>query len=69
MNFLVIMLRGDDGNIFFSGAQFAFSIYDFEGKEEVDAFYLGDVLRALNLNPTLEMIEKLGGQKIKSKFY
>ena len=50
-----------------SGAQFAFSIYDFEGKDEVDAFYLGDVLRALNLNPTLQMVEKLGGQKIKSK--
>ncbi|XP_037091616.1 myosin light chain 1-like isoform X1 [Pollicipes pollicipes] len=48
-------------------AQFAFSIYDFEGKEEVDAYYLGDVLRALNLNPTLEMIEKLGGQKIKKQ--
>ncbi|XP_037092037.1 myosin light chain 1-like isoform X4 [Pollicipes pollicipes] len=54
-------------NVTFAGAQFAFSIYDFEGKEEVDAYYLGDVLRALNLNPTLEMIEKLGGQKIKKQ--
>lgn len=46
-------------------AKFAFSIYDFDGKDEIDAYYLGDLLRALNLNPTLMMIEKLGGQKQK----
>ncbi len=27
----------------------------------MDAFYLGDALRALNLNPTMKMVEKLGG--------
>nr|WBB44927.1 myosin essential light chain [Chrysogorgia stellata] len=41
--------------------KFAFSIYDFDGNETMDAFYLGDCLRALNLNPTLGLIEKMGG--------
>ena len=46
-------------------ARFAFDIYDFEGKARMDLFYLGDCLRGLNLNPTLKMIEKLGGTKKK----
>ena len=33
----------------------------------MDLFYLGDVLRGLNLNPTLKMIEKLGGTKKKGE--
>ena len=45
----------------FSGAKFAFDIYDFEGKSRVDMFYLADCLRGLNVNPTLKMIQKLGG--------
>jgi len=44
-------------------AKFAFDIYDFEGKSRMDLFYLGDCLRGLNLNPTLKMIDKLGGAK------
>jgi len=44
-------------------AKFAFSIYDFEGNDTVDAFYIGDVLRALNLNPTQKLVEKMGGTK------
>merc|ERR1712088_275223 len=48
-------------------ARFAFDIYDFEGKARVDLFYLGDCLRGLNLNPTLKMIEKLGGTKKKGE--
>ena len=44
-----------------SGAKFAFDIYDFEGKCRVDMFYLADCLRGLNVNPTLKMIQKLGG--------
>ncbi|KAB1688446.1 hypothetical protein FNE60_29850 [Klebsiella pneumoniae] len=48
-------------------AKFAFSIYDFDGNDTVDAFYVGDVLRALNLNPTLAQIEKLGGTKKKNE--
>lgn len=46
-------------------ANFAFSIYDMDGSGTVDAFYLGDVLRGLNLNPTNATIEKLGGTKKK----
>jgi len=48
-------------------AKFAFSIYDFEGKDVVDAFYLGDVLRALGCTPTLKLVEKMGGTKKKNE--
>lgn len=48
-------------------ASFAFSIYDFEGQGKVDAFNLGDILRALNSNPTMATIEKLGGTKKKGE--
>merc|ERR1712012_1456847 len=48
-------------------AKFVFDIYDFEGKSRVDMFYLGDCLRGLNLNPTLKMIDKLGGAKKKGE--
>ncbi|OAD59146.1 Myosin light chain alkali [Eufriesea mexicana] len=43
--------------------EFAFSIYDADGTNVVDAVDLGNVLRALNLNPTNATIEKLGGTK------
>merc|ERR1711872_879256 len=46
-------------------AKFAFSIYDFQGNDTMDAFYLGDCLRALNLNPTIAVCEKLGMEKMK----
>lgn len=50
--------------------KFAFSIYDFDGNETMDAYYLGDCLRALNSNPTNAMVEKLGGTKLrKQKFF
>ena len=48
-------------------ANFAFSIYDLDGSGQVDAFYLGDVLRGLNLNPTNATVEKLGGTKKKGE--
>merc|ERR1711970_1252445 len=48
-------------------AKFAFDIYDFEGKSRMDLFYLGDCLRGLKMNPTLKMIEKLGGAKKKGE--
>ncbi|KAJ3627179.1 hypothetical protein MTP99_014578 [Tenebrio molitor] len=48
-------------------ANFVFSIYDFEGNGTVDAVNLGDMLRALNLNPTLATVEKLGGTKKKNE--
>ena len=41
---------------------FAFDVYDFKGNGTIDAFYVGDVLRACNLNPTLKCIEELGGK-------
>lgn len=44
-------------------AEFAFSIYDADGTQKIDAFDLGDVLRALNCNPTLALIEKVGQTK------
>ncbi|KAL7638228.1 UNVERIFIED_CONTAM: hypothetical protein RMT77_010792 [Armadillidium vulgare] len=43
--------------------KFAFSIYDFDGNDTMDGYYIGDLLRALNLNPTLAIIEKVGGAK------
>merc|ERR1711990_821822 len=42
---------------------FAFDVYDFKGNGTIDAFYVGDVLRACNLNPTLKCIEELGGKE------
>lgn len=47
--------------------KFAFSIYDFEGNDTMDAFYMGECLRALNLNPTLAVLEKLGAAKKKKE--
>lgn len=52
-------LRRDD----IEKAEFAFSIYDADGTNKVDAYDLGDILRALNCNPTLALIEKMGGTK------
>lgn len=55
--------------IFLAEVKFAFSIYDFEGNETMDAFYMGECLRALNLNPTLAVLEKVtnaSNQKIKT---
>ncbi|XP_076183745.1 myosin light chain alkali isoform X2 [Ptiloglossa arizonensis] len=48
-------------------AEFAFSIYDADGSNNIDAVDLGNVLRALNLNPTNATIEKLGGTKKKGE--
>lgn len=47
--------------------EFAFSIYDADGTNVVDCVDLGNVLRALNLNPTNATIEKLGGTKKKGE--
>ena len=47
--------------------KFAFDVYDFKGDGKVDGFYIGDLLRACNLNPTLSTIDKIGGQKEKGK--
>ena len=47
--------------------QFAFSIYDFEGNGQIDAFNLGDCLRALGLKPSNKVIESHGGTKKKGE--
>lgn len=44
--------------------EFVFEVMGSPG-EGIDAVVLGDALRALNLNPTLALIEKMGGQKQK----
>jgi len=48
-------------------AEFVFSIYDDAGDNTIDAYFIGDALRALNSNPTLATIEKLGGTKKKGE--
>nr|ABS19977.1 myosin alkali light chain [Artemia franciscana] len=45
----------------------AFSFTILMETRQLMAFYLGDCLRALNLNPTLAQIEKLGGTKKKNE--
>uniref|UniRef100_A0A1Q3FLN0 Myosin light chain alkali n=1 Tax=Culex tarsalis TaxID=7177 RepID=A0A1Q3FLN0_CULTA len=44
-------------------AKFVFSVYDWDGSGSMDAMDLGSALRALNLNPTLDLITKMGGTK------
>merc|ERR1712107_937478 len=39
----------------------AFDVCDFKGDGKVDAFYVGDLVRACNLNPTLKTIMEIGG--------
>ena len=51
------------------GAQYVFEIYDLECKQQLDTFYLGDALRALNYIPTNELVEKLGGTLKKGEKY
>ncbi|MBW3974082.1 hypothetical protein, partial [Neisseria meningitidis] len=48
-------------------ASFAFSIYDSEGNGTMDAFEIGNAIRALGLNPTNATVEKLGGTKKKGE--
>ena len=52
---------------FLSEVKFAFDVYDFKGDGKVDGFYIGDLLRACNLNPTLLVIDEVGGMKEKGK--
>lgn len=44
-------------------AEFAFGIYDCDGSGKIDAYDIPEVLRSLNLNPTLELCEKMGATK------
>ncbi|KAJ6637293.1 Myosin light chain alkali [Pseudolycoriella hygida] len=56
-------MAGDLSRSDIEKAEFAFSIYDNDGSGKIDAADIGDVLRALNCNPTLALIEKMGGKK------
>jgi len=47
--------------------KFAFEVYDFKGDGKVDGFYIGDLIRACNINPTGKTIDAVGGQKEKGK--
>ena len=52
----------------FAEIKFAFEVYDFKGDGKVDAFYIGDLIRACNLNPTNNTIYNMcGGLQEKSK--
>ena len=51
----------------FSEIKFAFEVYDFKGDGKVDGYYIGDLLRACNLNPTMKTIEEVGSEKEKGK--
>jgi len=37
------------------GIKFAFEVYDFKGDGKVDGFYIGDLLRACNLEITIDL--------------
>merc|ERR1712004_696397 len=47
--------------------KFAFEVYDFKGDGKADGFYIGDLIRACNVNPTNKTIDAIGGQKEKGK--
>merc|ERR1712172_361462 len=47
--------------------KFAFEVYDFKGDGKVDGFYIGDLVRACNLNPTMKTIVEIGGEKAEGK--
>ena len=51
----------------FLEVKFAFDVYDFKGDGKVDGFYIGDLVRACNLNPTMKTIVEIGGEKEKGK--
>merc|ERR1719187_1537764 len=40
--------------------KFAFDIYDFDGKGQVDMFYIGDLLRACDMNPSQKLVNTFG---------
>ncbi|GAB6025116.1 myosin light chain 1 [Chamberlinius hualienensis] len=64
---MVKLKAGDLSSKEIERAKLVFDIYDFEGNAKMDAVNLGDALRALELNPTLAIIEKQGGTKKKGE--
>lgn len=51
----------------FPEAKLHFDIYDFEGTGKLDAFYMGDCLRSLDLVPTQAAVLKAGGSNKKGE--
>merc|ERR1712105_137442 len=50
--------------------KFTWDVFDFTGNGTVDRFYIGDLFRALNLNPTNAVIDKFEPEKTKGvKFF
>merc|ERR1711915_605575 len=45
--------------------KFTWDVFDFTGNGTVDRYYIGDLLRALNLNPTNEVVNKFEPEKTK----
>jgi len=52
------MSKGDISSKDAERVKFAFDIFDFDGKGVVDAWYIADLLRAVNLNPTNKKLEQ-----------
>jgi Ca2+-binding EF-hand superfamily protein len=52
---------------FILAVEFAFDVYDFKGDGKLDAFYVGDLIRACNINPTLKTIALIGGSEEKGE--
>merc|ERR1711913_60074 len=50
--------------------KFTWDVFDFSGNGTVDRYYIGDLLRALNLNPTNAVVDKFEPEKTKGvKFF
>merc|ERR1711962_72504 len=49
--------------------EFAFDVYDLKGDGKVDAFYISDLIRACNQNPTLKTIKEIGGDSAKAAVF
>merc|ERR1712025_689601 len=47
--------------------KFAFEVYDFKGDGKVDGFYIGGLVRACSLSPTMKTITEIGGEAEKGK--
>jgi len=52
------MSKGDISAKDAERVKFAFDIFDFDGKGVVDAWYISDLLRAVNLNPINKKLEQ-----------
>jgi len=60
-------MAGDLSSKDIERGRLVFDIYDFDGCSKMDAFFLGDALRALDLSPTQALVEKFGGTQKKGE--